>query len=248
MAPRNNPFAKRRRRQHADCNSSRRFAEDRDAVGIAAERGNVVLHPLQARDLIQQPVVAGMPALFARQLGMSQEAESAQPVGDAHQNHALLREILSVVQRHRSAADSEPSAVDPDHHGQLLARRLGGRPDVQVEAILVGSDGFHPEVGLHDWNLHARRCEFVGAADPGPRRGRCGRSPAQIADGRRGERNAFVDGDAVFCHALDQSGLRAHGLGCLRGQSGGERKRYNCGNVDRFHLDLRSGCRTRHSV
>ena len=48
----------RRCHQRADRERSRRLAEDRDVVGIAAEGRDVLLHPLQRGDLIQQAVVA----------------------------------------------------------------------------------------------------------------------------------------------------------------------------------------------
>ena len=57
-----------------------RFAEDRDLVGIAAERGDVVLHPLQRGELVHEPVVG--PHVVRRlggQRGMREVSEPAEP-------------------------------------------------------------------------------------------------------------------------------------------------------------------------
>ena len=53
-------------------------------AGIAAEGRDVVAHPGERGDLIEQPGVRGARELFARQLGQVQEAERAEPVVDGH--------------------------------------------------------------------------------------------------------------------------------------------------------------------
>jgi len=60
--------------------AARRFAEDRDLVGIAPERRDVVLHPLQRRELVHEPVVA--PHVVRRlggQRGVGEVPEPAEP-------------------------------------------------------------------------------------------------------------------------------------------------------------------------
>ena len=49
----------RRGDQVADAGSPRRTAANRDLVGIAAERRNVVLYPAQRQDLIHQAIISG---------------------------------------------------------------------------------------------------------------------------------------------------------------------------------------------
>jgi len=50
--------------QHRDRCGARRFAEDGDVVRIAAESGDVVVHPLKRSDLVEQsPVGAFAPAI-----------------------------------------------------------------------------------------------------------------------------------------------------------------------------------------
>ena len=51
------PVRRGRREQRADAHPARRLAEDRDVPGIAAERGDVLAHPLERADLIAQAEV-----------------------------------------------------------------------------------------------------------------------------------------------------------------------------------------------
>ena len=77
-----------------------RLARDGHAVGVAAESGDVLLHPLQAGDLIQQSpvarcVMAGLLAQFRR----GQITENTKPVIHGHHDKALARQTLAVVKR-----------------------------------------------------------------------------------------------------------------------------------------------------
>ena len=92
---------------------------------VAAEGGDVALHPLQRRDLIEQTVVAG-DALggFLRQRRMGQEPQRPQPVVDGHDHDTLARQVRSVVDGHRARPGRETAAVDPDHDRQPGGRRL----------------------------------------------------------------------------------------------------------------------------
>jgi hypothetical protein len=87
------------------------LAGDGDAGGVAAERGDVVLDPLQREELVEQaPVGWG-----AGQVG---ETFHAQPVVDRHADDAVTRERGPVIGPHRVRAGAERAAVDPDHDGQ----------------------------------------------------------------------------------------------------------------------------------
>ena len=76
--------ARQRRRQQAmHRDAARGESEDRDVVRIAAERGDVPLHPLQGRDLVHVGVVAlGLVRMLAAQRGEREEAEAPQAVVD----------------------------------------------------------------------------------------------------------------------------------------------------------------------
>ncbi len=85
------PLGKRRGAQHADGNAARRFTEDRDALGVASERGDVLLNPPEPGDHVEQTVVAGdVLSGFGAEFRMRVEAEDPHAVGDANQGHAAF--------------------------------------------------------------------------------------------------------------------------------------------------------------
>ena len=119
-------------------NEPGRLAEDRDVAGIAAERRDVVLDPPQRRDLIEHAVVARRVAAgLARQLGMREEPEHAEPVVERDEHHALARERLAVVARLGAGAGLKAAAVNPHHHRQPIAGGLAGVQMLRVEAVLA---------------------------------------------------------------------------------------------------------------
>ena len=70
-------FRARRTHQAPDRKCAGRLPEYRDLFRISAKNGDVLLHPLQRRNLIEDAVVAGDVVLgFFRQLRMCQEAEA----------------------------------------------------------------------------------------------------------------------------------------------------------------------------
>ena len=52
------PLRQRRSAQHADGDPAGRFAEDCHLVRVAAESSDILLHPLETRDHVQQAVIA----------------------------------------------------------------------------------------------------------------------------------------------------------------------------------------------
>jgi hypothetical protein len=77
--------------EHADGDATGGLTEDRDTRGIASETRNVLLDPLQPRDLVAKPEVARAGAAVSSELRMREETEHSDAVGDAHDHHALLR-------------------------------------------------------------------------------------------------------------------------------------------------------------
>jgi len=69
-----------------DGDRARAFAEERHVLGIAAERGDVVAHPLQGHHLIEKPSVTG-------HVGRAevQEAETSHAILHRHHDYVLLR-------------------------------------------------------------------------------------------------------------------------------------------------------------
>ena len=152
------------------------------AVGVAAERRDVVAYPLERGDLVEQADVAraGPTGVDLAQL---EEAEGAQAVVHGDEHDAVLRERGPVVQRRRARAHLEAAAVDPDHDGQRLGGRRVGGPHVQVEAVLVPLLGVAAEEGLHQRGvLRGDGPERVRRTHAVPR---CGRARAAGTGGRR---------------------------------------------------------------
>ena len=120
----------RRRQQAVHGDAARGEPEDGDVVRIAAEGGDVPLHPLQGRDLVHVGVVAlGLVGALAAQRGEREEAEASQAVVEGDEDDALLGERRSRRARQRAGAAHEPAPVDPHHHGQPAwrSRRRGAR-------------------------------------------------------------------------------------------------------------------------
>ena len=86
-----------RGREHADGDSTGGLTENRHTRGIATETRNVLLDPLQPRDLVAKPVVARSCAAFLTELRMREETEHTDAVGDAHDHDALLRQPSAIV-------------------------------------------------------------------------------------------------------------------------------------------------------
>ena len=228
------PFGQGRRRQAVRIRRAGRLATDRHVAGVAAEGGNVVVHPAQRRDQIEKRVVARRVSLgLLRQLRMGEEAEDAQPVVHRDQHDALSCQAFAVVDRHRARAFGVGAAVDVDVDRPLLRRRCRGRPHVQVQAVFADLGVRHELVGprlpLVGHRLHAAAAELVGLLHALPRGNGSGRAPSQVADRRRGKWQPFEDGhrritarDAGHETARDANGRveGAHGGGQPRSRPG----------------------------
>ena len=114
-----------------------------------------------------------------------------------------------MVQPLRRRPCGKPSAVDPDHDGELLIGACGGRPDVEIQAVFARRRKIRD--GLVD--LQTRPAEGVGLPYARPLRGRLGRAPAQISDGRGRERDAAIDHQSVLGRAFEQTAVNPDGAG-----------------------------------
>ncbi len=108
---------------------------------IAAEGRDVVAHPLQRGDLIEDAVVAGRRRTrLGGQRRMREEAHRPEAIVDGDQHDALLRQRGAVVPGSRAGAGHQRAAVDPHHDRPRLVGLLGRAPDVEEEAVLVALD------------------------------------------------------------------------------------------------------------
>jgi hypothetical protein len=80
--------------------SARRFTENRHVVRVAAKGGDIPLHPLQARNLIEQSVIAGHVMLgFCAESWVREEPQRAEAVRDTHHHYPVFGELLAAVER-----------------------------------------------------------------------------------------------------------------------------------------------------
>src|SRR4029079_16437793 len=177
---------------------SRRLAKDRDAVRIAAKRGDVSLHPFERGNLIERAVIArGMIRGFSRERGMREVPKGAEPIVDGHYHDAFFREAGPIVRRDRAGASDQGAPVHPYHHRTFFPA-LRGRPDVQIETIFARCFGWfvkHRGCGVR--SLFAAGPGRVGFLHSGPRNHRLGRFPTQVTDRWRRKWDALEGSDAI---------------------------------------------------
>lgn len=78
-----------------------RLAEDGHVVRVAAEYRDVLLHPSQRGDLVEQAKVHRAVWPFSFQRWMREEAELAEAIVEAHDHRAFLRQRHAAVGRQR---------------------------------------------------------------------------------------------------------------------------------------------------
>ena len=138
--------------QRADAHAAGGLAEDGDRLGIAAELLDVVAHPFECGDLVQQPVVPGHAVDGLRsKFGVGHEAEHPQPIVDRDHDRAPLSEYVTPVQRLGATAVGVIAAQSIGEPGTQLTMRtfhIGGAASraavaSSVEAKSGGTIGFN---------------------------------------------------------------------------------------------------------
>ena len=168
------------------------------------------MHPFECDDLVHQAVVPGrMVRGLARQLRKRKKAKwrPSRVTQFVDNDDAILPVTRSPQYKGIEYRPVDVSAaVNPDDYRQMLLLRIGRRPDVEVEAILTDCWrrlAWHGHTGLH-----ARRSKRVSFARASPMCGRHRGTPTQIADRRGGERDSFVDTQAICAFRRYRAGLR----------------------------------------
>ena len=87
------PLGTRHGKQRADAQRPGRLAEDRDVAGIAAEGGDILPHPRERGDLVEQAEV-GAPSSPVAEI---EESVGADPVIDGHADDAVAGEAAAVI-------------------------------------------------------------------------------------------------------------------------------------------------------
>ena len=194
-------------RRHGHCASG--LAANRHVIRVAAEAGDVLLHPFQSLDLVQGAVVAGNAVFaFLAQLGQGQEAKQVHTVLDAHHDDALRRQFGGVELHLGSVAMVIAAAVDPNHDREQLIFRMLRCIDVQIQAIFadfriisfIKIELVPPELanGVQVFRLHCLVAPFVANAHAVPRLREILRGfPTQFPYRGLCKRDTFINGDAL---------------------------------------------------
>ena len=128
-------------RQDGDRTAAGALPEDGHVAGVAAESGDVLVHPPERHSLVEQAVAGRRLEVFtAGHRGEVHEAVHIQTVVDVHHDDVAMRldEVGSAVAGLAARAVDVGPAVDPYHHRLLLGLVVGVDPDVQVEAVFRG--------------------------------------------------------------------------------------------------------------
>ena len=216
---RNEALGQRRSHQALDTTSTGALAHDGQVVRIAAESRDVVVNPLDRRQLVINALVSGAAvAILFGQGRMGEEAQQAEAVIDGHEDDAALCPGFPIESRIIAAAAGVCATVDPQgdrKFSRRLADRFGRRPDIQEEAVFTGRrqrldlELFIVEGTGLTAALDRRSAEGVRHLDAFPRDDGLRGFPAEITDGRSRIRDALEDHDIRILgqDALQQTAL-----------------------------------------
>ena len=126
-------LAERGSHQGANRHGTSRFAHDGDAVRVAAEGLDIVLHPLDGSNLVHETIVAG--TLIGGLLGelrMGEESEDTLTIVGCDGDDALARHCIACISRFASAASHQSSAVEINQNRQMLLHGLCRSPYIKV--------------------------------------------------------------------------------------------------------------------
>lgn len=199
--------------QRQDRERARRLARHRHGVRVPAERDDVLPHPAQRRELVEQPEIA-----FAH-LRQAQESQGAQPVVDGDDDEvAALGEHGAVVPAEAARAAGVAAAVQ-EHQDRTRPRDGARPPHVHRQAVLRllrllrPHHALQPGSGLRRGRARRGRLAYI--------RPRLGGTRAAESGGRRvrdaQERRDRAAGRAAHppCRRLDDHRVRqARGRPC----------------------------------
>ena len=245
------PARQRRGLEHTDRPRSSGLAEDRHVPWVAAECRDVVVHPLERGDVVEDAVVARRPVCrLGGQRRVGEEPERAQPVVGCDHDHALARHRGAIENLRATDPGAVPATMEPDHDRQPLARSERWGPDVQRQTVLASGQlatRVRGVVGIAC--LPAGGSELGGHARAVPRLDRVRWAPPEITYRRPCERHSAKDRhilDLVGPHPFERAGRRlADGdtevdrTGLWGTAAGSDRHRANSQDTLKLHLRLR---------
>src|ERR1700694_3950433 len=153
------------RQQRGNAHPARRLAKDRDVRGITPEGGDVLLHPGERGDLIEQTEVSNA-------VSQVEEAIGSETIVDGDADDSIAGETRAIIGWHGSRSVGKGATMNPDHDRQPRLSQVRG-PDIKVQVILTGDIYLRYErvAGRNVWRLGRRRtiAERFAHAIPGLR-------------------------------------------------------------------------------
>ena len=208
--PGEQPLGRRRGEQGDDGVPACRLPEHGHVAGVAAELGDVVLHPAQHGDLVAQSEVALDRALRGRVPREVEVAERPQPVVEAHVDGAVRQhEALALARELLRGALGVAAAVDEHHHGQRTGD-LGRHLHVDGQAVLIGREGCGRTPQTPPKRLRRLGTEPRRVADPLPRHHRSRSPEPQLPHRGRGVRDPPPRVDLALVNTDDVAAGHAH--------------------------------------
>ena len=121
------PFRAGHRHQRRDFSTASGLTEDGDEIGIAAEAGDIVAHPLERGDDVEQARAAREREVGSHRIAEIRVAEHIEPMIDGHDHDVVrVRETGAIENAAGAGAAGKSAAVQPDHH-RAFASIASGR-------------------------------------------------------------------------------------------------------------------------
>ena len=124
--------------QHRDLGAAARLAEHRDIAGIAAERGNVGLHPFQRGNDVELSGIGRVAEQFGVEVTEMGVAKHIQAMIDRHHDDiAGLGEVITLDADAAARSGDIAAAVNVEHHRPPGAGINARRVNIEYAAIFA---------------------------------------------------------------------------------------------------------------
>src|SRR5260370_33081815 len=137
----------RHREQGGNAHAASRLAKDGDVLRITTEGSDILLHPDEGRDLVEQAEVGAL-------VTQVEEAVHAETVVDGHADHSVSGEATAIIIGYGTRPVRKSTAMNPDHDWEPNSPKVRG-PDIEVQAVLAFDDWLR-EKGVERRKI--RRC------------------------------------------------------------------------------------------
>ena len=185
------------------------FTEKRHPPRVATKSRDVLPHPAQRLQEIQEreiPRSLGAVRRRVPQCRVTEPAQGAEPIVEGnHQQPLLLHEARRIVEA--GGTDTVAAPMDKHHHRQCRIRgRVGRGKDIQTEAVFLTDQRTHSGIAEEQaaGELRAHGAIAQGRTRSAPGRRRLWRAPAPLSKWRGGVGYAEPDLRSRGCDTTDQ--------------------------------------------